>query len=161
MKSEARRQRAIHRVRVVVKTACNKMSAAPELNPGDWKWIEFISPYIDGCRHSGDNDREGWWGGLRISQQVQREWRKGAPGREKKGQWCVTSCPLELFNNTPLPLYHYGDQGFLSPVGHDALAQRQASAGSPTKSLSRNGHNWTSWTNSWMTGVKRHRFPRG
>lgn len=53
-----KRQRAIQGVREVVETASDKMSAAPELNPGDWKWIECISPYIDSCWHRGDSDRE-------------------------------------------------------------------------------------------------------
>lgn len=42
----------------MVKTASNKMSTAPELNPGDWKWIERFSPYIDSCWHRKDSDME-------------------------------------------------------------------------------------------------------
>ena len=63
MKCVKRRQRAIQGVREVVETAANKMSAAPELNPGDWKWIECISAHIDGRWHSGDSDRRRGGGG--------------------------------------------------------------------------------------------------
>lgn len=77
VKDEKRRWGAILGVREVVKAPSNKMSAAPELNPGDWKWIEFISPYRDGCGRRRENDREGGGQGeLGISQRVQRGWRK-------------------------------------------------------------------------------------
>lgn len=42
----------------MVETASDKMSAPPELNPGDWKWIECISPYIDSHWHRRDSDGE-------------------------------------------------------------------------------------------------------
>lgn len=58
MKCEEESQRAIQGVREGVESASDKMCAAPELNPGDWKWIECIWPYIDSLWHCGDSDRE-------------------------------------------------------------------------------------------------------
>lgn len=104
MKSEARRQRAIHRVRVVVKTASNKMSAAPELNPGDWKWIEFISPYIDGCRHSGDNDREGWWVVWGSVNKCNQNEEKEHQEERKRGSGAL---PAVHWSFSTTPLFHY------------------------------------------------------
>lgn len=101
------RQRAIQGVREVVETASDKMSAAPELSPGDWKWIECISPYIDSHWHRRDRDRERERGELEWVNEWDEDKEKEHRGRErerKKEQWCVTSWPLEPFKPPSSPI---------------------------------------------------------
>lgn len=165
-----KRQRAIQGVREVVETASDKMSAAPELNPGDWKWIECISPYIDSCWHRGDSDRE-----EERRERGELEWvnewdeRKGTPGREKKSSGVLPADHWSLSNPPPLPLYHYRDQGFCFHQAMQHFWESAKPAGCPrgashhlaAPSTPGNGHNWKSQTNSWMTRARGHWVPRG
>lgn len=156
------RQRAIQGVREVVETASDKMSMAPELNPGDWKWIECISPYIGSCWHSRDSDRERGERRLGVSQRAGRRWRKGAPGREKKSSGVLPADHWSFSKPPPVPLYHYWDWGscFHPAMQHSGTAPT-VSHRLTAPSTPGNGHNWRSQTNSWMTRARGHWVPRG
>lgn len=70
------------------------MSMAPELNPGDWKWIERIAPYTDSRWHGGETgDLE------RVD-----EWDKGEEEREHRagGEKHLLLCHHTI-NNTEGP----------------------------------------------------------
>lgn len=168
MECEEERQRAIQGVREVVGTASDKMSAAPELNPGDWKWIECISPYIDSHWHRGDSDRERERGELEWVNEWDEDEEKEHRGERKRAVVCyqLTTGAFQ----TPL-LSHYTITETEGPVftqPYSILVQRQAcwqpcwaSRHLAAPSTPGNGHNWKSQTNSWMTGAKGHWVPRG
>lgn len=100
MGCEEERQRAIQGVREVVETASDKMSAAPELNPGDWKWIECISPYIDSCWHLRDSDRgEGERGNLEWVNEWDEDEEKEHRGERKRAVVCY-QLTIEAFQTS-------------------------------------------------------------
>lgn len=101
-----------------------KWARPPELNPGDWKWIECISPYIDSRWHRGDSDRER----VGVSQRVGRGMKKRSAGEAAIRAVVCYQLTTGAFQ-TPL-LSHYtitGTEG--SCFSHPAvqrLVERQA-----------------------------------
>lgn len=153
-------------VREVVETAFDKMSAAPELNPGDWKWIECISPYIDSRWHRRDSDGE------RGELEWVNEWDEDEEKEHREGRKRAVVCYRLTTGafQTPL-LSHYTITVTEGPVftqPYSILVQRQAfwlprwaSHNLTAPSTPGNGHNWKSQTNSWMTWARGHWVSRG
>lgn len=130
---EEERQRATQGVREVVETASDKMSAAPELNPGDWKWIECISPYIDSRWHRRDSDMERERGEVGVSQRVGRGWRKGAAGREKKSSGVLPADHWSFSNPPSSPIIPLLRPRVLFSPSHTALWCSAKPAGCPAE----------------------------
>lgn len=153
----------------MVKTASDKMSVAPELSPGDWKWIECISLYIDNQWHGGNGDRNGG----ETQRRGDLEWVDECDGDEEKEHWeerkrAVVCYQLTAGAFQPLHCKITETEGpaFMQPLS--ILVQSQArwllcwvSHHLAALSTPGNGHNWRSQTNSWMKRVKGHWFPRG
>lgn len=145
-------------VREVVETASDKMSAAPELNPGDWKWIECISPYIDSRWHRRDSDGE--WGELEGVNEWDEDEEKEHRGGRKRAVVCyqLTTGAFQ----TPL-LSHYTITKTEGPVftqPHSILVQRQdfwlAPLSIPQPLCSINTKKWTQ-----LTRARGHWVSRG
>ncbi len=133
MECEEERQRAIQGVREVVGTASDKMSAAPELNPGDWKWIECISPYIDSRWHRGDSDRERERGELEWVNEWDEDEEKEHRGERKRAVVCyqLTTGAFQTPPSSPIiPLLRL--RVLFSP-SHTAFWYSAKPAGCPTE----------------------------
>lgn len=104
MECEEERQRAIQEVREVVETAFDKMSAAPELNPGDWKWIECISLYIDSHWHRGESDRERERRDLEWANKWDEDEEKEHWGERKRAAVCyqLTTGAFQTPSSSPI-----------------------------------------------------------
>lgn len=125
---EEERQRAIQGVREVVETASDKMSMAPELNPGDWKWIECITHHTASGAAGTAMGREGTWSestsGTRMKKRSTGEW--------EKEQWCVTSWPLELYKPPSSPIIPLLRLRILLSLSHAAFFYSAKPAECPT-----------------------------